>query len=118
MRVLVSAYPFLNQVAARDGIEFVYHPWNRKPKPEQILEEVVRGECPVIGGLYVEQYVSGPDRAFDPAQFTRAMGAALENSDGLMLFDLVHIANFEAWDVVADFLAAARPTSAVAETSD
>lgn len=44
MRVLVSAFPFLNKVSARDGIEFVYHPWNRRPKPAEILEEVVRGQ--------------------------------------------------------------------------
>jgi hypothetical protein len=51
---------------------------------------------PVIGGLYVEQYKGFPE------QFKRAVQMCLDKTDGLMIFDIVHIINFGWWDVLED----------------
>jgi len=80
MHVLVSAYPFLNKVAARDGIEFVYHPWNRKPKPEEILEEMVRGEYAglIAGTERLENAIADQARAL---KVVSRVGSGLDNLD-------------------------------------
>ncbi len=52
------------------------------------------GKVPVIGSIYVEQYQG------DEAQFTRAVAEALRSTDGLMIFDLVHIVNRDWWEAL------------------
>ncbi len=52
------------------------------------------GKVPVIGSIYVEQYQG------DEEQFARAVGEALRATDGLMIFDLVHIVNRNWWDAL------------------
>lgn len=54
------------------------------------------GSVPVIGGLYVEQYKDHPE------QFRRAIKICLEKTDGLMIFDLVHLINYNYWSVLED----------------
>lgn len=52
------------------------------------------GKVPVIGSIYVEQYQG------DKEQFMRSVAAALAETDGLMIFDLVHIVNRGWWDAL------------------
>lgn len=47
---------------------------------------------PFLGGMYVEDYRNNPE------QFGKAVRMNLDKSDGLMVFDLVHIVNFGWWD--------------------
>ncbi len=58
------------------------------------------GDVPVIGSLYVEQY-SG-----DSAQFSRAIAQALADTDGLMIFDVMHIIKRNWWQPLAEGVAA------------
>lgn len=53
------------------------------------------GDNPFCGGMYVEDYRNKPE------QFIRAVRMNLDKSDGLMIFDLVHIVNFGWWDELA-----------------
>lgn len=53
------------------------------------------GVVPVTGSIYVEQYEG------DAAQFTRAVAQALRDTDGLMIFDIVHIINRGWWSELA-----------------
>ena len=46
---------------------------------------------PFLGGMYVEDYRNNPE------QFMKAVRMNLDKSDGLMVFDLVHIINFGWW---------------------
>lgn len=50
------------------------------------------GNNPFYGGLYVEDYKK------DPIQFERAVKMNLKESDGLMIFDIVHIINRNWWE--------------------
>ena len=54
---------------------------------------------PFLGGMYVEDYRNNPD------QFKKAVRMNLDKSDGLMVFDLVHIVNFGWWDELASAIA-------------
>ena len=49
------------------------------------------GELPFCGGLYVEDYKK------DVNQFEKAVKMNLKESDGLMIFDIVHIINHNWW---------------------
>lgn len=64
----------------------------------EITKEVLQNVVPVFGGLYVEQYRGHPE------QFGRAIAMCLKKSDGLMVFDLVHIVNYNWWDVLKNAL--------------
>ncbi|MDR0510345.1 MAG: family 10 glycosylhydrolase [Rikenellaceae bacterium] len=50
---------------------------------------------PFLGGLYVEDYKG------DASRFARAVKMNLERSDGLMIFDIVHIINNGWWEMLA-----------------
>lgn len=60
----------------------------------ELAKEITRGKVPVTGSLYVEQYDGDAER------FARAVAQTLESSDGLMIFDIVHIINRGWWDVL------------------
>jgi hypothetical protein len=53
--------------------------------------KVTMGAAPLYGGLYVEQYP-------DAEQFTKAMEMCRRKTDGVMVFDIVHIINRGWWD--------------------
>ena len=57
-------------------------------------KKITCGVVPVTGSIYVEQYEG------DAAQFTRAVAQALRDTDGLMIFDIVHIINRGWWSPV------------------
>jgi Domain of unknown function/Glycosyl hydrolase-like 10 len=86
-----------------------------------LVREVVKSECPVIGSLYVEQYLfESPTGEFDRERFARALRAAYHGSDGLMIFDLVHLEQQAVWDVVEEFGREVRgePSPSPAAASD
>lgn len=60
--------------------------------------EAVMGVTTLYGSLYVRQYENDPDR------FRRAIRTAIKRTQGLMLFDLVHIREYEWWPVVIEEL--------------
>lgn len=51
---------------------------------------------PVVGSIYVEQYKDNPEL------FPRAVAQALRSTDGLMIFDMVHIINRDWFDALAE----------------
>lgn len=57
----------------------------------ELVRKITCGAAPVIGSLYVEQYKD------DWSGFTRAVRQVLEDTDGLMVFDIVHIINHGLW---------------------
>lgn len=70
--------------------------WYSVEGSAEIAMKVIKGDVPVIGGLYVEQYKGFPE------QFIRAMRMCRSKTDGLMIFDIVHIINYGWWDVLAE----------------
>ena len=61
----------------------------------QLAKEIVCGDVPVTGSIYVDQYNGNRE------QFKRAVKMALQKGDGLMLFDIVHIINRGWWSELA-----------------
>ncbi|MBU2446955.1 MAG: family 10 glycosylhydrolase [Bacteroidetes bacterium] len=72
--------------------------WYSVEGSAEIAKEVVMDAVDVIGGLYVEQYKDHPE------QFQRAVEMCLKKTDGLMIFDIVHIINYGWWDVLHESL--------------
>jgi uncharacterized lipoprotein YddW (UPF0748 family) len=68
--------------------------WQSVIGAANITNRVVQSAVPIVGGLYVFQYQNHPD------QFQKAMHAAYEHTQGLMLFDLVYLEDYEWWDLV------------------
>lgn len=61
-----------------------------------IYSKELLGENPFCGGLYVEDYKQ------DVNQFKKAVTMNLKKSDGLMIFDIVHIINRNWWDALTE----------------
>lgn len=96
-------------------------PWLSVAGSAQVAMDAVMGACPVIGSVYVEQYLfESPTGEFDRTQFARALRAAHATTDGLMIFDLVHLEQQRCWDVVEEFGREVhpRPTTAAPAPSD
>lgn len=72
--------------------------WYSVEGSAEIANEVVMNAAPIIGGLYVEQYKD------HPKQFKNAIKMCLEKTDGVMIFDIVHIINYNWWDVLQEAL--------------
>ena len=64
------------------------------------------GVVPVTGSIYVDQYGN------DAGRFTRAVAEALRDTDGLMIFDIVHIIQRDWWPELAEGIArGSRPAT-------
>ncbi len=74
------------------GLGKIKEPWYSVEGSAEIAKEVIMGVLPVIGGLYVEQYFPNGE------QFTKAVNMCLKSTDGLMIFDIVHLINHGWWD--------------------
>ncbi|MDG5799161.1 alpha amylase family protein [Marinilabiliaceae bacterium ANBcel2] len=68
--------------------------WYSVEGSAQLAKEVTKGVVPLTGTLYVDQYQQ------DSEQFERAVAMALRESDGLGIFDIVHIIDKDWWDVL------------------
>ncbi|AFD07737.1 alpha amylase family protein [Solitalea canadensis] len=58
----------------------------------ELAVKLMNGKAPMYGGLYVDQYNGHPE------QFVRAMKMCQKKSDGVMIFDIVHIINNNWWN--------------------
>ncbi|HOI48049.1 MAG TPA: alpha amylase family protein [Prolixibacteraceae bacterium] len=61
----------------------------------QLAKKVTMGAVPVSGTIYVDQYRDNKE------QFQRAVAMAMRSSDGLGIFDIVHIIQKNWWDALA-----------------
>ena len=74
--------------------------WYSVDGSAEIAMKVTKGALPVYGSLYVQQYKDKKD----PQQFIRAMKADLKLTNGLMIFDLVHLDTDDWWQYVKQAL--------------
>ena len=58
----------------------------------ELAREITKGVVPVIGSIYVEQYLG------DFTPFRPAVEQALKSTDGVMIFDIVHLNKHKLWD--------------------
>ncbi|MDE5555829.1 MAG: family 10 glycosylhydrolase, partial [Muribaculaceae bacterium] len=82
---IVGAY--LERVYGPDDNESVEYALNR-------ADSIIMGDCHVIGSI---QSINHSADAADPHNLTNAVKCCLENSEGLMVFDVVHIINRDQW---------------------
>lgn len=80
------------------GQSLEYKPWYSVEGAADMVNQVVLGKTKVYGGLYLLQYYKKPEI------FQEAMKVCLQKSDGLMLFDLVYVDNYDWWHVIADIV--------------
>lgn len=70
--------------------------WYSVEGGSRLAKKIVCGDVPVVGSIYVDQYAGDRD------QFRRAVEMALQESDGLMIFDIVHIIYRNWWDTLEE----------------
>ena len=68
----------------------------------EIAKEITKGVVPVIGSIYVEQYLG------DFTPFGPAVTQALKSTDGVMIFDIVHLNKHKLWDELEAAMIAAE----------
>ncbi len=62
----------------------------------ELAKEVTMGVVPVVGSIYVEQYLG------DFGKFRPAVEQALKSTGGVMIFDIVHLNRHHLWDELAE----------------
>jgi hypothetical protein len=70
--------------------------WYSVEGSAEFAMKLTNGVVPVFGGLYVEQYKDHPE------QFKKAVQMCLQKTNGLMIFDIVHIINYNWWNVLKE----------------
>lgn len=65
--------------------------WYTVEGAAMMSRELVKGVVPVYAGLYVAQYQGHPE------QFVKALRMCRLRSDGVMIFDIVHIIQYNWW---------------------
>ncbi len=70
-----------------------YYWWYSVDGSAKIAMRVIKGVVPAYGSLYVQQYLD----KHNPQQFVRAIKADLRLTDGVMIFDVVHLDKYGWW---------------------
>ncbi|MCK4641644.1 MAG: family 10 glycosylhydrolase [Candidatus Marinimicrobia bacterium] len=78
----------------RAGLKKLLDPINTVEGSAQMSMNVTMGKIPVYGSIYVQKYI---DRE-DPLQFEKAIRMCIDKTGGVMIFDLIHIIDFDWWD--------------------
>ncbi|MBW8327240.1 MAG: family 10 glycosylhydrolase [Prolixibacteraceae bacterium] len=73
------------------GMRATKDPENTVEGSAELAMKVTKGVVPLYAGLYVDQYKEHPE------QFVRAMKMCRKKTDGVMIFDVVHIINNSWW---------------------
>ncbi len=68
--------------------------WASMEGSGRLMERIIGDAVPVHGGLFLFQYQGNPEL------FRACMRAAYDNSDGLMLFDLIYLEDYDWWDEI------------------
>ncbi|MCF7740470.1 MAG: family 10 glycosylhydrolase [Candidatus Marinimicrobia bacterium] len=75
------------------GIEEVIKTYHTVEGSAKMSMKVTKGKLPVYGSLYVQQYKDKDN----PEQFIKAVKMVLNNTDGIMVFDICHLEDFDWW---------------------
>ena len=65
----------------------------------EIAKNITKGVVPVVGSIYVEQYMN------DFSLFKPAVIQALKSTEGVMIFDIVHLIKHHLWEDLAEAMA-------------
>ncbi len=70
-----------------------YYWWYSVDGSAKIAMKVIKGVVPAYGSLYVQQYLDKKN----PQMFVKAIKADLKLTDGVMIFDVVHLDKYGWW---------------------
>lgn len=65
----------------------------------ELSRMAIGNASPFSGGLYLQEYAGNPEA------FQKCVKTALDSADGVMLFDLVHIEQFDWWQILEEMFA-------------
>lgn len=88
--------PALDNFIVGAYLERVYGPDDNESVEYALAraDSVIMGDCHVIGSIQSINHSNDPS---DPHNLVNAVKCCLENSEGLMIFDIVHIINRDQW---------------------
>ena len=69
-------------------------PWYSVEGSAEMAMKITMNAAPLLGSVYVDQYKQNSE------QFTNAMQMCLDKTNGLMIFDLVHIVEKNWWNTI------------------
>ncbi len=69
-------------------------PWYSVEGSAEMAMNITMKAAPLLGSIYVDQYKN------NKAQCTKAMQMCLSKTNGLMIFDMVHIVDRDWWDAI------------------
>lgn len=76
------------------GMSSIKAPWYSVEGSAEMAMQLTMHAAPLLGGLYVEQYQKNKE------QFIKALQMCLNKTDGVMIFDMVHIIEKDWWDTI------------------
>jgi uncharacterized lipoprotein YddW (UPF0748 family) len=88
-----ESYETQNQSVVEAGEKPVNSWWYSVQGASRLVKEVTCGAVPFFGSLYVEQY----KEKNNPRQFVKAMKQCINDSEGLMIFDVCHLEDYDWW---------------------
>ncbi|UJL45771.1 family 10 glycosylhydrolase [Virgibacillus sp. NKC19-16] len=92
--LMTGNYYYEVSIDESDALDLPY--WYSVEGSANLAMEVVNYATPLYGSLYLEQYNG------DPEQFRRAVRTAESNTNGIMLFDLVHLEDYDWWYILEE----------------
>ncbi|HEX7064272.1 MAG TPA: alpha amylase family protein [Bacillales bacterium] len=88
---------YFPEVTREEALEIQNPDWHSVEGSADMALEAVNGATPLIGSLFLKQYKG------DPEQFRKAVEAVLSKTDGVMLFDLIYLEEYEWWAKVSEW---------------
>lgn len=86
---------YFYEVTREEAVQAGNPDWHSVEGSADLAREAVNGVIPLYGSLFLRQYDGDPD------QFVKAMKAVREKTDGLMIFDLVYLEQYDWWSLVS-----------------
>ncbi len=91
--------PYLDNFIVGTYLERVYGPEDNESVEYGIAraDSILAGDCHLIGSIYALNHDANPD---NPNNIDAAVTCCLENSEGVMVFDIIQVINMDLWDSI------------------
>ncbi len=90
----VTAANTIKAARTEAGMSEQKAPWYSVEGSAEMAMDITMSAAPLLGSIYVDQYKT------DKEQCTKAMQMCLDKTNGLMIFDMVHIVERDWWDAI------------------
>jgi hypothetical protein len=90
----VTAANSIKAARTEAGMSEQKAPWYSVEGSAEMAMDITMSAAPLLGSIYVDQYKT------DKKQCEKAMQMCLNKTNGLMIFDMVHIVERDWWDAI------------------